>query len=165
MLELIIHDKSLVCEKASVSFVHGNPVLWLWLLVLLVYRFTIFYLVSCIFWPLFYITSTGEGSSGKSSLINVLMGEDILPTSELSSTTCVCEIRKSKDGKKSAIVYHRSHSDKRRKPPTIVDLEIDGGIQKLGHYVTYVDQDTEKSPYKRVELYWPLPMLEVIIIK
>jgi predicted GTPase len=55
-------------------------------------------------WP--YVTSLiGEATSGKSSLINLLLEADILPTSSIKCTQTICEIRKSKDGRKRACCF------------------------------------------------------------
>jgi predicted GTPase len=54
------------------------------------------------------VISIGETASGKSSLINLLLGGiDLLPTSQLGCTTTICEIRTNKDGRKEAIGYYR----------------------------------------------------------
>ena len=56
--------------------------------------------------PLFSLT--GETSSGKSSLINLIMGEELLPYSLLSTTSTICEV---KFGTKRKIVAHFKDKD------------------------------------------------------
>ena len=64
-------------------------------------RGALFYLV----WFLF-VFPTGETSAGKSSLINLLLNEEVLPTCVLQNTLTICEI--SYGSRKEA----KSHFDK-----------------------------------------------------
>ncbi|RDD39494.1 hypothetical protein TrispH2_008773 [Trichoplax sp. H2] len=43
------------------------------------------------------ILVTGEVSAGKSSFINLLLNESVLPVGHLHTTTCICELRSSRD--------------------------------------------------------------------
>ena len=53
----------------------------------------------------------GEVGAGKSSLINLLLGTDLLPTHQLRCTNTICEIRSNRGGRKEAIAHPKSDSD------------------------------------------------------
>lgn len=109
------------------------------------------------------ILVVGETAAGKSSLINLLLGGiDLLPTSQLGCTSTIVEIRKSQGEKKEAIAFHRSLIEggkKAKKAPLIFDLNSDKGIQNFRKAVQDSDEEGD-SPYDRIEVSWPLPMLE-----
>ncbi|XP_033739946.1 tyrosine-protein kinase Fer-like isoform X2 [Pecten maximus] len=109
------------------------------------------------------ILVAGETSAGKSSFINLLLGKDLLPTSDLQCTTSICEIRYSQSGKKYAVLHHRSIDKQKRRPETI-DLEHDKGIDVLSKVVIELDGETDESPYSRVEIFWPIDTLESGIV-
>ena len=112
---------------------------------------------------------TGETSTGKSSLINLIMGEELLPYSVLSTTSTICEL---KFGTERKIVAHFKDKD----PDTgfstkVIQLkenpnttsEKQSYLQQISPFV-HVKNDREKgSIYKKIELFWPHDLLEVII--
>lgn len=55
-----------------------------------------------------YYFFLGETGSGKSSFINLLLGQSILPCSLLSNTHVICEIRYCGEGKKSWAKLHKA---------------------------------------------------------
>ncbi|KAK3610638.1 hypothetical protein CHS0354_009103 [Potamilus streckersoni] len=109
------------------------------------------------------ILIAGETTAGKSSLINLLLGFDLLPTSQLSCTATMCEIRSDKSGIKEASVYFRSSQQdsgkKSRKAPERLNISESKGQQLLRQYLTQVDEYGE-SPIERIEVFWPFSMLE-----
>ncbi|KAL3853545.1 hypothetical protein ACJMK2_017080 [Sinanodonta woodiana] len=109
------------------------------------------------------ILIAGETTAGKSSLINLLLGCDLLPTSQLSSTATMCEIRSDKSGVKEATVYYRTvqldSGKKGRKAPERLNISESRGLELLKKYLTEVDVKGE-CPVERIEVVWPLPMLE-----
>ena len=117
--------------------------------------------------PLFSLT--GETSAGKSSLINLIMGEELLPYSVLSTTSTICEL---KFGKKRKIVAHFKDKDPDTGSPTkVIQLkenpnttsEKQSYLEQISPFV-HVKSDREKgSIYKKIELFWPHDLLEVII--
>ncbi|KAL3853547.1 hypothetical protein ACJMK2_017082 [Sinanodonta woodiana] len=114
------------------------------------------------------ILVAGDTTAGKSSLINLLLGVDLLPTSALSCTATICEIRTDKQGCKEAIAHYRTnnvgaHEGRKayKLPPRILDLsDKEGkGIEDLHKVLQETDEDGN-SPYSKVELTWPFSMLE-----
>ena len=115
------------------------------------------------------LTLIGETSSGKSSLINLIMGEELLPYSVLSTTSTICEL---KFGKERKMVAHFKDKDPDTGLPTkVIQLkenpnttsEKQSYLQQISPFV-HVKNDREKgSIYKKIELFWPHDLLEVII--
>nr|XP_006813734.1 PREDICTED: mitofusin-2-like [Saccoglossus kowalevskii] len=100
------------------------------------------------------ILVAGETSSGKSTLLNLILGADILPVSLLSSTSVICEL---KYGDKKRAVVHKVDGSK-TEVNDLGDGEADC-LEKLSVYI-HMENDREKgSPYNRVEIFWPFPLL------
>ena len=107
---------------------------------------------------------TGETSSGKSSLINLILGEEILPYSLLSTTFTICEL---KFGEERRLVVHFKDKDPETglqtkeillEQPTGSDQSF---LDQISPYI-HVTTDREKgSIVKKVELFWPHKVLEV----
>ena len=102
------------------------------------------------------VVTTGEVSAGKSSLLNLLLGAELLPTSLLSCTSVMCELRHS-DTK--CCIAHPWDSTKR---PETTDLDGDGAVEKLTKYIHQKGDRRKKFPYERVEICWPFPLLKVL---
>ena len=99
----------------------------------------------------------GEATAGKSSLINLLLQADILPTSDIKCTQTICEIRKSKDGQKRACCFEVNGGK-------VIDIDIstEEGKDKLATYITYEDEYSD-NPFEKIEIYWPTDAIEVTI--
>ena len=107
---------------------------------------------------------TGETSSGKSRLVNLILGEEILPYSILSSTSTICEL---KFGKERKIKAHFKDQD--RPAQTIVLEQPTGssGQSYLNQISSFVHVDTHRehgSGFEKIELFWPHKLLEVIVV-
>ncbi|XP_022805450.1 uncharacterized protein LOC111342617 [Stylophora pistillata] len=107
----------------------------------------------------------GETGSGKSSLINLVLGEELLPYSVLSTTSTICELRY---GEKRKIVAHFKDKDSKTGHETFehfleqpTEASGESYLQQLSPFVQVKDGDREKgSVYKKIELYWPHQLLQ-----
>lgn len=124
----------------------------------------------------FKIQVVGTFSNGKSSVINALLGEDVLPAYALPTTAVINEVKYGE--KKEAILYFlnplpekmpetlspkaKSHMEKHNYenvPPLVIDYN------EIEDYVVIpMGEDPKEmlleSPYEKVELFWPLEMLK-----
>lgn len=124
----------------------------------------------------FKIQVVSTFNNGKSTLINALLGEDILPTKILPCTAVVNEIKYGVQ--KAAVLHFRNPLPKKllnsipektlrhmksynmqNIPPMAIDYD------KMEQYVTIpVNGDPEEisatSPYETVELFYPSPLLK-----
>ncbi|XP_044180686.1 uncharacterized protein LOC114957362 isoform X1 [Acropora millepora] len=118
----------------------------------------------------YFLLVAGETSSGKSSLINLIMGEELLPYSVLSTTSTICEL---KFGTERKIVAHFKDKDPDTGLPTkVIQLkenpnttsEKQSYLQQISPFV-HVKNDREKgSIYKKIELFWPHDLLQKGIV-
>ena len=102
----------------------------------------------------------GETSAGKSSVINLILGEDILPHALLSTTSTICEL---KYGVKRAICIHFKENGTHTPAPMtheLVDSAEETYQQQIKNFVN-LKKDREKTPYKKIELFLPHPLLQV----
>ena len=124
----------------------------------------------------FKIQIVGTLKNGKSTFINALLGEDILPTKALPCTSVINEIKYGETKKAIlnfrnplpetllsdipvATLNHMEANGLKDVPP--MEIEYD----RISDYVTIpIDGDPEeislKSPYLSVELYYPSPLLK-----
>jgi len=97
----------------------------------------------------------GETGSGKTSFLNLLLGEELLPTSFTSNTHVISEIRHGKHGLYKA-VFHCLDGTKQKMEyltPAEFIRNISTGVQAT---------DENKKPiYKKVELFLPVDILQV----
>lgn len=89
----------------------------------------------------------GETSAGKSSLLNLIIGDEILPNGVLSSTFPICQIFNSVE--KKAVVINKNGEKIFLNDVTLTTLS------------EYIDCSDSKQNCERVDIYWPLPMLKV----
>ena len=103
----------------------------------------------------------GETSSGKSTLLNLILGEHLLPYSVLSTTSTICEL---KYGTTPALVAHFKDKDPQTGLPTrTVQLgqSRETCLEEISSFV-HVKTDREKgSDYKKIELFCPHSLLKV----
>ncbi|XP_074633532.1 uncharacterized protein LOC141892232 [Acropora palmata] len=118
----------------------------------------------------YFLLVAGETSSGKSSLVNLIMGEELLPYSVLSTTSTICEL---KFGTERKIVAHFKDKDPDTGLPTkVIQLKENPNttskkqsyLQQISPFV-HVKSDRQKgSIYKKIELFWPHDLLEKGIV-
>lgn len=93
---------------------------------------------------------TGETSCGKSSIINLILGEMILPTSITASTSRVCRIKHSK----RCMVSTRNNKDEEIKSTLFENsMEMAKSLEALAQ------TNVEEISY--VDIYMPVPLLQV----
>ena len=124
----------------------------------------------------FKVMVVGTFKNGKSTFINSFLGEDILPAYSLPCTAVINEVKYDKDKHSTLFVKEelpeklpselpqnvKAHFDKYNNhdiPPMNVPVE------EIEDYVVIpMGKDPSEmlleSPYEKLELYWPLPLLE-----
>lgn len=111
------------------------------------------------FWSFVF---TGETSSGKSRLVNLILGEEILPYSILSSTSIICELKFAEERK---IEVHFRNED--RSARTIVltsESSEQSYLEQISSFVHVDSHREEGSGFKKIVLFWPHKLLEVIVV-
>ncbi|ESO95801.1 hypothetical protein LOTGIDRAFT_160348 [Lottia gigantea] len=102
-----------------------------------------------------YILVAGESGAGKSTIINLLLGTRLLPTSDLYCTSNICELRQS--DKRCYMLYHKD----RRKPPEIFDYDesrsLDQYMEIMANHIRLSNQESGDTFYEKIEIYWPFP--------
>ena len=93
-------------------------------------------------------SSKGETSAGKSSLINLLLNQQVLPTGVLQNTLTICEI--SYGAKQEAVIHFKESSFK------LEDTKFDA----LKQYIENPTNDEDEC--EKIEIKIPNPLLKVI---
>lgn len=103
----------------------------------------------------FRLMVIGEFKRGKSTLVNSLLGKDVLPARVAPCTAIITEVRYAE--KPHAVLHYNDHA----KEPVVV------GVDELRKYVVIEDGDDSdddpsgrisQSPYSLMELHYPLPL-------
>lgn len=102
------------------------------------------------------IVVTGETSAGKSSLLNLLLGCEILPTSVLRCTSAICRLRNSN---RKQFVIHDYQGDTR----VFNEMSDEEFRNKVKEY-TSIHSGKQSEKVKYVDIYWPIPILQNNII-
>lgn len=124
----------------------------------------------------FKIQVIGTFSNGKSTVINALLGENVLPAYALPTTAVINEVKYGE--KKEAILYFRNplpaNLPASLSPKALQHMKQHGmkdipplriSYNEIEDYVVIpMGEDPKEmlleSPYEKVELFWPLPMLK-----
>jgi len=98
-------------------------------------------------------------------LVNLILGEELLPYSVLCATSTICEL---KYGEERRIVVHFKDKDPEtglpiKEFPLKTESSEQSYLSQISTYV-HVKSDREKgSLYKKVEIFWPHQLLKVIV--
>ena len=101
-------------------------------------------------------------------MVNLILGEELLPYSVLSTTSTICEL---KFGKERKLVAHFKDKDPDTGFPTkVIPLRelpkgstVQSYLQQISPYVHLKSEREKGSIYKKIELFWPHSLLEVVI--
>jgi GTPase Era involved in 16S rRNA processing len=103
----------------------------------------------------------GRFSAGKSTLLNALLGKNILPASPTPTTGVLCDIRYADEDHKKATLFPKPGMgpDGGSEP---FDVKIADLKKELERYVriNHFGDASETSRYQRAEVYWPLEMCQ-----
>ena len=96
--------------------------------------------------------------------MNLILGEELLPYSVLSTTSTICEL---KYGEQRRIVAHFKDKDPKTGLPTKTIRLLESPteqsyLQQISPYVHVKSEREKGSIYKKIELFWPHILLQVI---
>ena len=122
----------------------------------------------CLFeFPLIYtyLQLPGETSSGKSTLLNLILGEQLLPYSVLSTTSTIVELRY---GDTPKLVAHYKNKESGNTTETVLlnkpsEASEQSYLQQISSFVHLKENREGGSKYKKIELFWPHNLLKVVI--
>ena len=107
----------------------------------------------------------GETRSGKSTLLNLILGEQLLPCPFLSTTSTICEL---KYGTTPKLVAHFKSKDPVTGQPTRTvqlrqfrEASEQSNLEKISSFVHVKTDREEGSAFKKIELFWPHILLKV----
>nr|XP_034307373.1 uncharacterized protein LOC105333658 isoform X2 [Crassostrea gigas] len=111
------------------------------------------------------ILVAGETGAGKSSFINLLLETNLLPTSQLACTSTFCELHKSRDNRKVATLYYKAlEGPGSERSPVKIDIGTEERLKQLAVEISRIDENTDESPYERIVIQYPFPLLEKGIV-
>ena len=120
-----------------------------------------FFVPLSLYFHLFILT--GETSSGKSTLLNLILGEQLLPYSFLSTTSTICELRYGDTPKLVVHFKDKGFGDTSR--TVLLGKPSEGSEQSyLKQISQFVHRKTNRkkgSDYEKIELFWPHNLLKV----
>jgi hypothetical protein len=93
----------------------------------------------------FRVLVLGEFRRGKSTVINALLGQKVLPAFAVPTTATVNEVKWGETPR--AVLYPRSGESPREIP-----------VEELAAHVTIGADDERENPYRLVEVFWPLEL-------
>ena len=101
-----------------------------------------------------YPSIAGDPNAGKTTLINLLLDEDLLPTADQGQTSVICEIRY---GTPRRMVICPWEGEQKFVPLV--------SKSQLANYICGKDPNEEEEfPYKKVTIYMDAPLLKVWLL-
>lgn len=102
----------------------------------------------------FRVLVMGQFSAGKSSFINALLGEKILPAKALPATALITEVKY--DINKRVIIYPKKGAWKGGDKPFEVPID------KIKEYclIKNIEDSVIESPFEKMEVFWDLEILK-----
>ncbi|XP_078686626.1 uncharacterized protein LOC144919207 [Branchiostoma floridae x Branchiostoma belcheri] len=107
------------------------------------------------------ILVAGETSAGKSTLLNLLLGDDILPVAHMSSTSTICEVKYGKT--RQALVHLREPDAATGSQMITVPLSEDPEEcrRQLTRHIHLKGTERETlPPAAKIEIFWPIAFLK-----
>ena len=105
----------------------------------------------------------GETCSGKSTLLNLILGEQLLPYAVLSTTSTICELRYGDTPKLVVHFKDKGFGDTSR--TVLLGKPSEGSEQSYLKWISqFVHRKTNRekgSDYEKIELFWPHNLLKV----
>ena len=95
----------------------------------------------------FHLAIVGQMKRGKSSVVNALLGAEVLPTGILPLTSVITRVRYSSSAG-ARIIYQSGHAE---------DIEA----QLLDQYITEAKNPGNRKEVGSAEVYWPSPLLQL----
>ncbi|XP_022810062.1 uncharacterized protein LOC111347067 [Stylophora pistillata] len=114
----------------------------------------------------YIVLVAGETRSGKSTLLNLILGEQLLPYSLLSTTSAICEL---KYGDTPQLVAHFKDKKSGDTTKTVLLKKPSKAfkqtyLQQISTFL-HLKTDSEKgSDYEKVELFWPHNLLKENVV-
>ncbi|MGB3638659.1 MAG: dynamin family protein [Rivularia sp. (in: cyanobacteria)] len=96
----------------------------------------------------------GRFSSGKSTFVNALLGEKLLPASPTPTTGVLCNITYATEDNKKVILYPKKGMGLNNDKPFDIPVNELEKYIKIDHF----DGSEVTSKYKRMKLLWPLEL-------
>ncbi|XP_066024050.1 uncharacterized protein [Pocillopora verrucosa] len=114
----------------------------------------------------YIVLVAGETSSGKSTLLNLILGEQLLPYSVLSTTSTICELRY---GDTPKLVAHFKNKELGDTTKTVVldepsEASEQSYLQQISEFVHLKTNREKGSDYEKIELFWPHNLLKENIV-
>jgi GTP-binding protein EngB required for normal cell division len=106
----------------------------------------------------FKVLVLGQFKTGKSTFINALLREEILPADPVPCTAIINEIRYTEDSA-YAMLYTKAPQPDEENPRKIAVDRLKDFVVIQDTHDTNVGRQVRESPYEKVELFWPLSML------
>ena len=120
-----------------------------------------FFYFPSLFSPVFYLQ--GETASGKSTLVNLILGEQLLPNSVVSTTSTICELRYGDTPK--LVIHFRDKGSGDTTKTVLLDKPSEASeqtyLRQISEFIHLKTSREKSSDYEKIELFWPHNLLKV----